>query len=55
MVAIDAIRVSGSENERAYWIIACMSPMLMAPAEIRSPPMTAISTYWMLPMNVIAG
>ena len=47
--------MSGCENWRVYWIIACTSPTVMAPVEMRSPPTTAISTYWTLPMNIITG
>ncbi len=55
MADIDASCVSGCENWRAYWIIACMSPTEIAPLEIRRPPTTAISTNWMLPKNTISG
>ena len=43
VAVIDASCVSGIENWRAYWIIACMSPTEIAPLEICSPPTTAIS------------
>jgi hypothetical protein len=55
VAVIDASCVSGIENWRAYWIIACMSPTEIAPLEIRSPPTTAISTNWMLPKKTING
>ena len=55
VAAIEARCVSGWENWRAYWIIACMSPTLSDPDEICSPPTTAIRMYWTLPMNSIAG
>ena len=55
VAVIEARCVSGCENWRAYWIIACMSPMVIAPLEIRSPPTTAIRTNWTLPMNTITG
>ena len=55
VAAIDAMRDSGSENWREYWIIAWTSPMLIAPLAMRSPPTTATSTYWMFPMNIVAG
>ena len=55
VAVIDASCVSGIENWRAYWIIACMSPTEIAPLEICSPPTTAIRTNWMLPKNTISG
>ena len=55
VAVIEASCVSGIENWRAYWIIACMSPIVIAPLEIRRPPTTAISTNWMLPKNAING
>ena len=55
VAAIEARCVSGWENWRAYWIIACMSPMLSEPDEICRPPTTAIRMYWTLPMKSIAG
>ena len=55
VAAIDARLVIGWANWRAYWIIACMSPMLSVPLAIFRPPTTAIRTYWMLPMKIVMG
>ena len=55
MAAIDASWVSGCENWRAYWIIACMSPMFIVPLEIFRPPTTAIRMNWMLPRKIVIG
>ena len=52
---IDAIRVSGIEKLREYWMNAWMSPIVIAPAATRRPPTTAIATKCRLPMNIVAG
>ena len=43
------------ENWREYWMNAWMSPSGSCPQATRSPPTTATMTYWMLPMNIVAG
>ena len=55
VAVIDARWVSGWLNWRAYWISACMSPTLIAPLEIRSPPTTAIRMNCTFPMKTIIG
>ena len=54
-LAIEATCVIGWVNWREYWMNAWMSPIVIAPDDTRSPPMTAIATKLRLPMNIIAG
>jgi hypothetical protein len=44
MLNIDATCVSGCVNCREYWMKAWMSPIDMAPAATRTPPITAMAT-----------
>ena len=54
-LTIDASWVSGWVNWREYWMNAWMSPIVIAPDDTRSPPMTAMATKFRLPRNIIAG
>ncbi len=55
MLAIEATWVSGWVNCREYWMKAWMSPIVIAPADTCSPPITAMATKFRLPRNIIVG
>ena len=50
-----AVCVIGCVNIWEYWMNAWTSPKDRVPVATRSPPTTAMATYWRFPTNIIMG